>query len=139
MRQLRIPEKSALGVDIEATVGRSKAGGRVLRRIAGVELRRGAAVQVEGIARQARQQVEAGLKHRDEIAGRALQCKDVAVERFVDLAVREPEEVAHPQPDRIVVWPRPLGYGLAGIGRLSRCGGRLRSDRNRWQRQQGLG
>src|SRR6266446_6640443 len=139
VRCLRTAVKAASGRYVIASVDIHNAALSVLSGMIRVKLQRGAAVQVQGVPRKAREQVEARLERRNQIGCRSGARKDVAVVGRVELAARKPEKVAHTQADRLELRARPLRNGLAGVGRLSRQGRGLRPARRSRHGQQWFG
>ena len=103
----------------------------------GVEFGRGAAMEVHGVPRKTRQQIETRLDNGTQVTGRRTRgLKDIGVVGFVEFDAREPEEVADMQTKRIELGVWPLCHRLTRVGGLPRRSGRLRAAGRRWYRQQ---
>src|SRR5262249_31348040 len=73
---------------------------------------------VERVLTEVRDDVEAWLQVRDEVAGGARPGReDVVVVGLVELEARVKEELRDPDAERIELRPRPIGDGLAALRR----------------------
>src|SRR5262249_50013990 len=111
--RLRAAVKVAACGNVEPSVDIDKAVLSVLSGMISIKLRRGAAVQVQGVPRKAREQVEARLERRNQIGCRSGARKDVAVVGLVELAARKPKKSPTRKPTGwhsgrgrcVTVWP----------------------------------
>ena len=117
MRHLCIPVDIAPGSQVERAICADETVLRVLRRVAGIKLRKRAGVEIQRIPRKIRQQIEARGQSSNPVAGRAGGGReDVAVIGFVDFATRIPEKATQREPERC----KFRGLFLWGAGRCCR-------------------
>ena len=99
----------------------------------GINLQRGAAVQIQAFRGKLDSRSKLGCKSGNQIVGRTGGGReDIAVVGFVEFGAREPEEVTQTKPDWIEFRTWPAGHSLARRNRLFPWSRQLRDvDRHR--------